>query len=173
MTAGARQAAENQITSADGYRDFMSMFPTGVAVVTALDLYGMPHGMTCTALASVTLQPPTLLVCLNADSGTLAAIQASGCFAVNLLHAQGRVMAELFASAAPDRFRRVPWHVSPITSLPLLVDVAATAECRVSRVHRAGDHHIVLGEVISAASSVGTVPLTYGMRRFSEWSPAV
>jgi flavin reductase (NADH) len=151
----------------------MSMFPTGVAIVTALDLYGVPHGMTCTALASVTLRPPTLLVCLNSGSGTLAAIRARGIFAVNLLHSGGRGAAELFGSAAGDRFRRVLWEASPATSVPLLMDVAATAECRVARIHRAGDHQIVLGEVVSVTCVTDSVPLTYGMRRFSGWREVV
>jgi flavin reductase (DIM6/NTAB) family NADH-FMN oxidoreductase RutF len=173
VTAAGHQAAGNQILNADGYRDFMSMFPTGVAIVTAIDLYGIPHGMTCTALASVTLYPPTLLVCLNTDSGTLAAIRASGFFAVNLLHSGGRRTAEIFGSAAGERFRQVPWEASPITSVPLLIDVAAIAECRVSGVHHTSDHQIVLGQVISTTCAVGTVPLTYGLRRFSEWGAVV
>jgi flavin reductase (DIM6/NTAB) family NADH-FMN oxidoreductase RutF len=166
-------AIPSVLDSDRGYRDFMSMFPTGVAIVTALDLCGLPHGMTCTALASVTLHPPTLLVCLNADSGTLAAIRARGIFAVNLLHSGGRRTAELFGSAAGDRFREVLWEASPVTSLPLLMDAAAIAECRVTRIHRTGDHQIVLGEVVSTNCSTDTVPLTYGMRRFSDWGAVV
>jgi flavin reductase (NADH) len=104
--------AGGRVSGADGYRDFMSMFPTGMALVTAVDLYGVPHGMTCTALASVTLCPPTLLVCLNSGSGTLAAVRARGIFAVNLLDSGGRGAAELFGSAAGDRFRRVLWEAA-------------------------------------------------------------
>ena len=103
MTAPERRITRNGSASIDGYRDFMSMFPTGVAVVTALDLYGMPHGLTCTALASVTLNPPTLLVCLHTGSGTLAAVRARGVFAVNLSHSGARGTAELFGSATTDR----------------------------------------------------------------------
>jgi len=172
VTAPEREIARDGSASIDGYREFMSMFPTGVAVVTAIDRRGMPHGMTCTALASVTLCPPTLLVCLGATSGTLAAVRASGFFAVNLLHSGGRRTAELFGSAAPDRFQQVFWEASPSTSVPLLADITAIAECRVSQVHRAGDHHIVLGEVTSTIRSQDIGPLTYGMRRFFEWSPA-
>lgn len=173
MTAPERRITRENGASLDGYRDFMTMFPTGVAVVTAVDRDSRPHGMTCTALASVTLRPPTLLVCLNTSSGTLAAIRASGAFAVNLLHSGGRQTAELFGSATPDRFERVLWESSPATSVPLLVDIVAIAECRVSRVHPVGDHHIVLGEITSTIRAHDIGPLTYGMRQFAKWGPVL
>src|SRR5262245_12636119 len=91
------------------FREFMSSFATGVAIVTAFDRGGRPHGLTCTSLASITLVPPTILVSLDTASGTLAAIRDGGRFAVNLLHSGAKPTAELFASAAGDRFDRVSW----------------------------------------------------------------
>ncbi|MGH3800621.1 MAG: flavin reductase family protein, partial [Pseudonocardiaceae bacterium] len=58
------------------FRDLMSSFPTGVSVVTALDREGHPWGATCSSLSSVTLSPPTLLVCLREQAGTLHAVLA-------------------------------------------------------------------------------------------------
>jgi flavin reductase (DIM6/NTAB) family NADH-FMN oxidoreductase RutF len=172
VSATDRVQARDERAGADDYRDFMSMFPTGVAVVTATDHRGIPHGMTCTALASVTLSPPTLLVCLNSRSGTLAAVRARGVFAVHLLHSGGQRTAELFGSAAPDRFDQVPWAASPATSVPLLADVAAIAECRLLQAMRSGDHQVILGTVTSTACRDDALPLTYGMRRFTSWEPA-
>jgi flavin reductase (DIM6/NTAB) family NADH-FMN oxidoreductase RutF len=88
------------------YCDLMTAFPSGVAVVTALDAAGHPQGMTCTALASVTLHPPTLLVSLRHGSATLRAVTEGGTFAVNLLHHGARDVAALFAAPVPDRFAR-------------------------------------------------------------------
>ena len=59
-----------RVTAAD-HMALMSSYPTGVAVVTAIDDDGNPHGMTCTSLASVALNPPTLLVSFQRTSGTL------------------------------------------------------------------------------------------------------
>jgi flavin reductase (DIM6/NTAB) family NADH-FMN oxidoreductase RutF len=151
------------------YLDLMSGFPTGVAVVTAVDGQGGPHGLTCTSLSSVTASPPVLLTCLNIRSGTLAAVVASGAFAVNLLHAGGRDAAEAFSSAGPDRFGRTAWRPSKTLGVPVLTeDAFATAECAVERTIVAGDHVVVFGRVVRIEQADG-VPLLYGRRRFSTW----
>ncbi|MGW7793609.1 flavin reductase family protein, partial [Streptomyces tricolor] len=61
--------------AADDFRDLMSRFPSGVTVVTARGPGGEPVGMTCSSVASVCTDPPTLLVCLRSDSATLAAVR--------------------------------------------------------------------------------------------------
>lgn len=155
--------------AAPGYRDLMSCFPTGVAVVTALDADQQPHGMTCTSLCSVAVAPPTLLVSLHEDSGTHLALRDTGRFALNLLHAGGQRAAEVFSSAAPDRFHRVGWRPSPVLDLPWLTrDAFAFAECRVTRTVPAADHVLVLGEVVSTRQQAEP-PLLYGMRQFAAW----
>lgn len=154
---------------ADGHRELMSAFPTGVSVVTTLDTDGLPRGLTCSSLASVTLNPPTLLVCVHAGSSTLEALRARGWFAVNLLHARAQGVAQLFSSPVPDRFSRIAWIPSRISDLPLLADDAfAFAECRVTRVMNVADHAVVLGEVAEIARTLDA-PLLYGMRRFTAW----
>jgi flavin reductase (DIM6/NTAB) family NADH-FMN oxidoreductase RutF len=147
----------------------MSCFPTGVAVVTALDADGGTHGMTCTSLASVTLRPPTLLVCLHRDSGTLKAVRSGGRFGMNLLHAEARHTATLFSSPAPDRFEQVDWKPSEALGVPWLTgDAFALAECRVDGISPVGDHEVVLGKVVNTVLHT-QAPLLYGMRRFSAW----
>ncbi|MBB5153126.1 flavin reductase family protein [Saccharopolyspora phatthalungensis] len=154
----------------DDYRSLMSAFPTGVAVITTVDDEGKPHGLTCTSLSSVTLAPPTLLVCLHQHSGTLGALGARGGFAVNLLHARARHVAEIFSSGVDDRFGKVAWCAAPRTGAPKLVtDAFAIAECTVTGTHMVGDHAVVLGVVVGVAH-VADVPLLYGMRRFDSWS---
>nr|AHE14549.1 RebF-like flavin reductase [uncultured bacterium] len=154
---------------AHAHRDLMSSFPTGVSVVTAVDRGGRPHGMTCTSLSSVTLTPPTLLVCLDTRSGTLRAIRESGYFAVNLLHARAREVAQIFSTAVSDRFGRVPWGLSEHLRQPWLTrDAFALAGCAVRRCTVFGDHEVVLGEVCEVVHNAD-VPLLYGMRRFSAW----
>jgi flavin reductase (NADH) len=162
-------AARAEVASAREYRSLMSCFPTGVAVVTALDGRRLTHGMTCTSLASVTLAPPTLLVCLRIDSGTLAALTSRGSFGVNLLHARARHVAEIFSSPTPDRFGQVTWEPSPLVRVPWLTeDAFALAECRVRGTTVVGDHSIVLGEVVNTVRRAQD-PLLYGMRRFGAW----
>src|SRR3990170_7022726 len=94
------------------FREMMASFPTGVSVVTAQDGIAPPCGMTCSSLCSLSVNPPTLLVCLRSDSRTLGAVVGSGAFAVNLLHGGAQSVASLFASDVPDRFQRVSWRPS-------------------------------------------------------------
>jgi flavin reductase (NADH) len=150
----------------------MSRFPTGVCIVTTLDGDGDPRGLTCSSLSSVTLHPPTLLVCLNLDSRTFGALRERGCFAVNLLHARARRAAEVFCSPYPDRFALVNWRPSGAVGLPWLVDDAfAFADCRVFETRVVGDHAVVFGRVTAIAHH-SDVPLLYGLRQFSSWLPA-
>lgn len=146
----------------------MSAFCTGVTVITAVDRDGRPHGLTCTSLTSVTVTPPTLMVCLDVRSGTLTAVRDSGRFAVNLLHEGGLRAAEVFSSAVPDRFERIPWQFGKAGQLWLMEDAFAMAECRVAEAVVVGDHVAVFGEVINTEQRAET-PLLYGMRRFASW----
>lgn len=156
--------------SPDQMRDLMTGFPTGVSVVTAAAPSGPPRGMTCSSLCSVTLAPPTLLICLRAQSPTLAAVRASGLFAVNLLHAEARATAELFASGAADRFDRIRWRADPGSGGPhLLADANAVGDCRVIGIQPVGDHAVVLGEVVRVTHRQAQPPLLYGHRNYGTW----
>jgi flavin reductase (DIM6/NTAB) family NADH-FMN oxidoreductase RutF len=159
MRTGTREAR---------FRDLMSDFPTGVAVVTGMHADGTPRGMTCSSVVSVTMQPPTLLVCLRVGSGTLEAIASHGDFGVNLLHDGGRRAAEVFSCPGSDRFQYVSWRISK-NGIPWLVeDALAVAECRMSQLLTVGDRTVVFGEVCTIDHIAGT-PLLYGRRRYASW----
>jgi flavin reductase (NADH) len=151
------------------FRDMMSLFPTGVSVVTSTDREGRPRGATCSSLSSVTLTPPTLLICLQEGGSTLDAIQSSGRFAVNLLRVGAQRAAEVFSSPLVDRFTEVPWAAWNPSKLPYLYrDAIGIADCRVTYQIRIGDHIIVVGTVSDLFISAG-LPLLYGLRSYSSW----
>ncbi|HYQ62598.1 flavin reductase family protein [Actinophytocola sp.] len=154
------------------FRALMSTFPTGVAVVTTTEPEGRPWGMTCSTVCSVSVDPPTLLVCLREESPTLQAMLKLSTFAVNLLHEGARDTAQLFASGAPDRFERIRWRNEPSFGGPHLVDMAhAVADCQIVRTVCVGDHIVVFGEVLGLARhDEVTSPLLYGFRQYSSWS---
>jgi flavin reductase (DIM6/NTAB) family NADH-FMN oxidoreductase RutF len=164
--------------SPEDYRALMASFPTGVAVVTATGPGGRPVGMTCTSLCSVTLAPPTLLVCLRRDSPTLESVRYASGFTVNLLDSGAQAVAELFASGAPDRFSRVRWLAAAGPGGPRLADCAhAFADCLVSQLCVVGDHVVVFGEVCAVSvrrdrSWPPPRPLLYGLRRYARWPGA-
>ncbi|MDH6579518.1 flavin reductase family protein [Kitasatospora sp. MAP5-34] len=152
------------------FRTLMAGFPTGVSVVASYGPDGEPRGMTCSAVCSVTLEPPTLLTCLRTDTRTLAAVLDCGQFTVNLLHERARAAAELFGSGADDRFGRVRWLRGPDGGGPRLADDAhAVADCRVSAAHRVGSHTVVYGEVLRVVQLSGSRPLLYGLREYAAW----
>ncbi|ONH37511.1 oxidase [Protofrankia sp. BMG5.30] len=150
----------------------MAQFPTGVAVVTTTDDLGRPRGMTVSSVCSVTLTPPTLLICLRQGGPTLEAVRERGTFALNLLHGRAQRVAELFASGDPDRFDRIEWDLPESSAGPHLShDTHAVADCRVSRTESVGDHVVVFGETFAIAEHHGHVPLLYGLRQFRSWPP--
>ncbi|AHH95552.1 flavin reductase family protein [Kutzneria viridogrisea] len=167
-------AATTGTVSAEQFRELMGAHPSSVAVITTIDEQGTPHGFTCTALCAVSLDPPMLLVCAANTGRTLPVLTRSGHFAVNLLHTRGQRAAEAFTSRTADRFSAVPWRPAPGSGLPLLEQDAHTvAECRVVRLDPAGDHTIVLGEVVRTGSCGDPAQaLLYGLRTYATWPPA-
>ncbi|MDQ3274180.1 MAG: flavin reductase family protein [Actinomycetota bacterium] len=151
------------------FRELMTFFPSGVSIVTTLDLDGRPRGLTCTSLCSVSAAPPTILVCLNRASGSFAAVRSRGAFVVNLLSAEGRTAAEVFAGPGEDRFATVPWDHTAGLHLPWLTRHAhAFIECTVDRCIDAATHAVVIGRVNHMELTRQT-PLLYGRRRFATW----
>ncbi|ETK34064.1 flavin reductase family protein [Microbispora sp. ATCC PTA-5024] len=167
MTTGATVA---HVVEPDGFRAVMATLPAAVAIVTAAAADGRPWGMTCSSVCSVTLTPPTLLVCLRTASPTLAAVVSGRAFSVNLLCARSYPVAELFASAAADRFDRVRWRRPTGTGGPHLADDArAVLDCRLSESAEVGDHMVVFGEVRAIRRLSDEPPLMYGYRRYAPW----
>jgi flavin reductase (NADH) len=153
------------------FRSIMSAFPTGVAVVTSFDTSGTPRGLTCSALCSVSIDPPLLLLCVNSTSGALQAIRASNGFVVNFLREGRDSISQLFASASSDKFSRIRWRRSAITGLPWLEeDTIAHADCRLVSDIEAGDHSILIGVLVSGSAPLSTAqPLLYWQRRYASW----
>jgi flavin reductase (NADH) len=157
----------------ESFFDVMASFPSGVAVVTTVGPDGEPRGLTTTAVSSVSARPPTVLVCVDLGSRTLAALRASRRFVVNFV-GQGRSeLCLLFASKADDKFDRVAWRPTA-SGLPLLhEDVLAWAECCTLHDLEVGDHVVVVARVEDG----GVVPereppLMYYRRSWGVWSPA-
>ncbi|MFD1546322.1 flavin reductase family protein [Nonomuraea guangzhouensis] len=155
------------------FRGFMAGFPSGVAIITATDRQGKQWGMTCSAMCSASVEPPTLIIGVRAASPTLRALLDSGSFAVNLLHERARETAELFASGDPDRFDLVAWeHESGYGGAHLYEAAHSVADCRVSQSVLVGPQRMVFGEPFRISTLTEARPLLYGMRRYGRWSAA-
>jgi len=134
------------------FRRAMGSFPTGVTVVTVASDDSNMHGITVNSFSSVSLDPMLVLVCLNETSPAVSLIARAGAFVVNVLSAGqqdvSRWFANRFRPAGSAMFDGVPFEPG-ITGCPVLVDATASFECRLRQSHPAGDHLIVLGEVIA------------------------
>ena len=153
---------------ADMFRELLGSFPSGVTIVTCRDSAGNPVGLTATAIASVSLEPPQLLTCVAEGKYTLNAIRRTGRFAVNILAGDQRDLSNRFATPHPDKFSGIEWTPGPRTGVPLLAGAVAHAECEVAQIVPAGDHAIVIGTVV-AGDAEGGSPLLYHARRYASW----
>jgi 3-hydroxy-9,10-secoandrosta-1,3,5(10)-triene-9,17-dione monooxygenase reductase component len=151
----------------------MSAFPTGVAIVTAVDPDGEPRGLTTNSVASVSGNPPMLLVCVDKASRTLPALLAARRFAVNFVSTGRHDLVAAFASKAEDKFVGVAWRPGE-TGAPVLVeDALAWAECEIAQEIEAGDHWIIVGRVVAGQPPAPeAVPLVYFRRSYGQFSPA-
>lgn len=135
-------------------RRVLGHFATGVTVVTTTTASGEPHGLTVNAFASLSLQPPQILVCLKRGNRSYPAFAEATHFGVNVL-AEGQVgLSRLFASDRERKFEGVAHRPGERTGSPVLDGVHAWLECAVAeRLETAGTHVVVIGAL-----------LTYGLR---------
>jgi 4-nitrophenol 2-monooxygenase / 4-nitrocatechol 4-monooxygenase, reductase component len=141
------------------FRQVIGNFATGVTVITASD-EGTDYGMTASAVCSLSLEPPMLLVCVNKAVSTEKAISGCGAFGVNILHEDQGDIAEHFAGRhTPQKFARVNVSRGDLGS-PLLADALARLECRVTERATGGTHSVFMGEVCHAEARKGA-PLAY------------
>ena len=128
------------------YRHLLSRFPTGVTVATTIDRRGTPHGMTASAVASVSLEPPILLVCVDHSADFHAALSTARTFALSVLAHGQENLSRRFAEERTDRFDGVPIVTGP-DGLPLIEGAVAHILCERSESHEAGDHTVFFGRV--------------------------
>jgi flavin reductase (DIM6/NTAB) family NADH-FMN oxidoreductase RutF len=154
--------------SADLLRGSIGNFATGVTVVTTLGPDGEPVGTTATAISSLSLDPPLLLVCLGWQSATLRAILGHRAFGVNVLAASQEHLSANFArTGAAASWSEVP-HDRWVSGSPRLVGCLASLECELDSVVTGGDHEIVIGRVRDAIwDSVDRSPLVHWRGRYA------
>lgn len=144
---------------ADLFRAVLGRFASGITVITTTDANGTPHGMTVSAFSSLSLDPPLILVCVGNDATMAPVLAAKDSFVVNVLSATQEAVSRRFAGKVDDRFAGVGYHDGKLGD-PVLEDVLAYMQCRIVARHPAGDHVIVVGEVLDAAAFEGK-PLLY------------
>ncbi len=128
------------------FRTLMSRFPTGITVATAVDDRGVPHGMTASAVSSVSLEPPILLICVDRSADFHPVISQAQRFALTILADDQESLSRRFAAELDDRFDGVR-HVTGPHGLPLLEGAVAHILCERTGAHEVGDHTVFFGRV--------------------------
>jgi flavin reductase (DIM6/NTAB) family NADH-FMN oxidoreductase RutF len=153
-------------------REILGRFATGVTVVTTRNEQGEGVGVTVNSFASVSLDPPLVLWSLRMSAAIYPAFAAADYYAVNILDSESAAESVRRSSRNhhvldEDRYE---WSVR---NLPLMADVLATLECKISRRIEGGDHMIMLGEVLEVHPGHDGDPLLYFKGAYRHLSPQV
>ncbi|GAA2261749.1 flavin reductase family protein [Streptomyces amakusaensis] len=171
MVTGSGGLDTGRPPGAEEFRDAMRRWTTGVAVVTTEGPRG-PHGMTVNSLLSVSLDPPTLLISLKRGSRTLAAVERTGGFTVNVLADGQRPLADRFTGRrepGEEEFAGLRPRPSADGAGPELEGSLAVLTCRTAEHVQVADHTLVIAEVTRVRLPDGTGPggpLLYADRRY-------
>jgi flavin reductase len=139
--------------SPDALRHVMGHFTSGVTIATAL-YQGVKHAMTATAVCSVSLDPPLVLVCVSKSSRFHGAITKAENWCLSLLTVDHEGLARHFSNRGRDllsQFDDVPHTPSPLSGTPLIDGALAWLECTTYGMYEAGDHTIVVGQLVRAS----------------------
>lgn len=154
------------------FKSALAQFASGVTVVTTVQ-NNEPIGLTVSAFASLSLQPPLVMIGIMKGLFTHTALEASGSFAVNILSGAQKEFGLRFAGLIPgldDRFVGVK-HTRVVTGSPILPDVLAWVDCRTVQIVDGGDHSLFIGEVVAASAPQSGQPLLYYNRQWGGFVP--
>jgi 3-hydroxy-9,10-secoandrosta-1,3,5(10)-triene-9,17-dione monooxygenase reductase component len=143
------------------FRKVMGHFATGVTLVMGLDEDGAPVGLTANAVTSVSLDPPLILVCLDLESKSRPVLTRTGRFGVSILRTGQEELALRFARSEPGRRFEGLQLRTEVTGAPILEEALGWADCRLWKEVEAGDHVILLGEVLACGVEAGGAPLVF------------
>jgi flavin reductase ActVB len=150
------------------FRNAMARFASGVTIVTTRNGEGSFVGFTASAFSSLSLSPPLLLVCLQKDADCYRAFMEAPQFALSILAHGQHEIAVRFATKAVDKLQGTPVVPGPVTGLPLVEGASAHTECVTRERLEGGDHTILVGEVVRAAST-DLEPLLHFNRQFGRF----
>lgn len=152
------------VPSLDALKGFNRQFVTGVTVVTTIDSEGKPRGLAANSYASVSLDPPLVLVCVQKTTSTYAPLFKSTHLGINIMSNEQRETVGVFAAKGADKFADLDWHGGPAGS-PLLDGSAASIEAEIKERFQAKTHTVFIAKVTHAELS-DVEPMVYKAGRF-------
>jgi flavin reductase (DIM6/NTAB) family NADH-FMN oxidoreductase RutF len=148
----------------DEFKAALSLFASGVTVVTTKDSADKLHGITVSSFCSVSLDPPMVLICIEKTTGSHYAFGESGAFVVNILGESQSEISEHFATRIDGKFDSIE-HKLNEDGVPVLTGAIATLRCKLRHSLDGGDHSIFVGSVEDVIVSDGQ-PLIYFNRYY-------
>lgn len=152
------------------FKEIMGNYPTGVTVVTAVTEEGTPVGLTVNSFASVSLDPMMVLWSIDHRVSSIKAFTEGGKFAVHVLAGEQKDLCNTFASRVEDRFSTCEWELSD-RGVPIIEDTFGVFECKTFQTVEAGDHTIIIGEVVDLKINKQKDPMLYHRRVFGSVPP--
>ena len=150
------------------FRDLLGRFATGVTVLTARATDGRPFGMTANAVASVSLDPPLVLVCVDRTRDMHDVLRSAPRFALSVLAADQEPVSRRFAEDAADRFAGIAVLEGP-HGLPLVAGAVAHIQCAMRDTVAAGDHTVFIG-LVTGGTAFDRPPLAYFRARYGRFA---
>lgn len=155
--------------SANEFREALSKWATPVSIVTTNGSHGIA-GFTCSAVCSVTDDPPTIMVCANRKIFANSVIRANGVLCVSSLSTDQVALSQMFAGIGkvpmPERFNGPDWGVLT-TGAPYCRGSRVALDCRLVDVREVGSHSVIFAEVLSTVHAANGEPLIYHSRNYA------
>ncbi|MGU3586522.1 flavin reductase family protein [Rhodococcus sp. C26F] len=148
-TTSTSKYANQTIVDPSTMRSVLGHFATGVVAITAVDpVSGQRAGLAANSFTSVSLDPPLVAFCVAHTSSSWPMIKQAGTFVINILSEEQEHVGRQLSVKGGDKFAGLNWHQSPSGSL-ILDEAAAWIEARIEAEHVAGDHVIVVSNVLN------------------------
>ena len=149
---------QNADVLADQVKAVHRNYPTGVTVITT-SIDDQPYGLAVNAFSSVSLDPPTVLFCVNQHSKTHAHLMDADVVGINILGFDQGDVAAVFSSSGGDKFASLSWHTG-LHGAPMIDGAAARLQARIEDRHSVGTHTVFYCTVVHAEAAEHE-PLVY------------
>lgn len=140
------------------FRSVLGHFASGVVLVTGKESE-TPHGLTCQSFFSLSLDPPLVAIAPGKSSTSWPKLSSTGQICINVLASDQEGLARGFSKTGTDKFVGVGWS-SATNGAPRLHGALAWIDCCVGEVYEAGDHWLVVAEVLQLEANLGK-PLVF------------
>ncbi|MFC0436775.1 flavin reductase family protein [Kutzneria buriramensis] len=147
---------------ADTFRAAMARYPAGVTVATTVDDEGRSFAFTASSFCSVSADPPLILLCLSTSANSFPAFSRCARFTVSILREHHVDVANRCATKDVDKLAA---GFVPAEGAPAVEDALCVLSCETVNVWPAGDHVVLVGEVVAATVRDGA-PMVYFNRSF-------